>query len=148
MVFDNAYPPATFDLPAYEVLRADLASSGDEQLQLENMRTSPMRSWIGLYALLRMIRDAGMTEFTREGISTMLQTVTDVPMLGIFGGEDWTPDRDHAGLFKRAGVDHYAVYRFDPDAPAPGGLEGNFVEIAVTSFDERLCGSPFGPPEC
>ncbi len=65
MVFDNPYPPATFDLPVYEALRADLAASGDEQLQAANMRTSPMRSWIGLYALLWMIRDAGMTDFTR-----------------------------------------------------------------------------------
>ena len=32
-----------------------------------------MRSWIGLYALLRMIRDAEMTEFTREGITAMLE---------------------------------------------------------------------------
>ena len=144
MVFDNPYPPATFDLEVYEALRADLAASGDEQLQAEHMRTSPMRSWIGLYALLWMIRDTGMTDFTREGISEMLQTATDVPMLGIFGGEDWTPDQDHPGVFQRAGVNHYSIYRFDPEAPAPDGLEGNFVETGEFSFDEVLCGSPFG----
>jgi hypothetical protein len=144
--FDNAYPPATFDLPVYEVLRADLAASGDDELQPGNLRSSPMRSWIGLYALLWMIRDTGMTEFTREGISAMLQTATDVPMLGIFGDENWTPDTDHPGLFQRHGVDHYAVYRFDPEAPAPDGLEGNFVEFAQTSFADALCGSPFGSP--
>jgi ABC-type branched-subunit amino acid transport system substrate-binding protein len=147
MVIDNAFPPATFDLPVYEVLRADLAASGDDQLQPANMRTSPMRSWIGLYALLYMIREAGMTEFTREGITAMLQSATDVPMLGIFGDETWTPDEDHPGLFQRYGVDRYAVYRFDPDAPAPGGLQGNFVEVAETSFGGVLCGSPFGAPE-
>ena len=144
MVFDNPYPPATFDLPVYEALRADLAASGDEQLQAANMRTSPMRSWIGLYALLWMIRDAGMTDFTREGISEMLQSATDVPMLDIFGGEDWTPDQDHPGIFQRAGVNHYSVYAFDPEAPAPDGLEGNFVETGEFSFDEIMCGSPFG----
>ena len=30
MVFDNSYPPATFDLPVYEALRADLAASGED----------------------------------------------------------------------------------------------------------------------
>ncbi len=45
-----------------------------------------MRSWIGLYALLKMIRDANMTTFTREGISQMLNEAKDVPMLDIFGG--------------------------------------------------------------
>ena len=144
MVFDNPYPPATFDLEVYEALRADLAASGNEQLQAENMRTSPMRSWIGLYALLWMIRDTGMTDFTREGISEMLQSATDVPMLGIFGGEDWTPDQDHPGVFQRAGVNHYSIYTFDPEAEAPDGLEGNFVETGEFSFDEVLCGSPFG----
>jgi ABC-type branched-subunit amino acid transport system substrate-binding protein len=143
---DNAYPPATFDLPVYDVLRADLAASGEEQLQPGSMRTSPMRSWIGLYALLWMIRDSGMTEFTREGISSMLQSATDVPMLGIFGDETWTPDKDAPGLFKRHGVNHYAVYQFDPDAKAPDGLKGNFKEIATESFDDVLCGSPFGAP--
>ena len=105
-----------------------------------------MRSWIGLYALLRMIRDADMTEFTGEGITAMLDEAKDVPMLDIFGGEDWTPDTDHPGLFKRHGVSHYAAYRFDPEARHPDGLEGNFVELAEFSFDERLCGSIFGAP--
>jgi ABC-type branched-subunit amino acid transport system substrate-binding protein len=148
MVFDNAFPPATVDVPVYAVLRADLAASGEDVLQIENLRSSPMRSWIGLYALLRMIRDAKMTEFTRDGITTMLEEAKDVPMLGIFGGEDWTPDTDHPGLFVRHGVNHYAAYRFDPEAPAPDGLEGNFVELAEFGFDERLCGSIFGAPEC
>ena len=96
-----------------------------------------------------MIRDDGMTEFTREGISAMLQAATDVPMLGIFGDESWTPDTDHPGLFQRHGVDHYAAYRFDPEAPGPDGLEGNFVELAETNFGDVLCGSIFGAePPC
>jgi hypothetical protein len=147
MVFLWSFAPATFDLPVYEALRQDLAASGEESLQPANLKASPMRSWIGLYALLWMIRDTGMTEFTREGISEMLQSAADVPMLGIFGGEDWTPDQDHPGIFQRAGVNHYAIYRFDPEAPAPDGLEGNFVETGTFSFDDVLCGSPFGGPE-
>jgi ABC-type branched-subunit amino acid transport system substrate-binding protein len=145
MVFLWSFPPATFDLPVYEALRDDLAASGEESLQPENLKASPMRSWIGLYALLRMIRDAGMTEFSRDGMTTMLQQATDVPMLDIFGGENWTPNRDHAGLWKRAGTNHWQTWRWDPDAEGPG-VDGNFVEGADMSFDEVLCGSPFGAP--
>ncbi len=147
MVFDNAFPPATVDVPVYRALRDDLASTGEDLLQPATLRSSPMRSWIGLYALLRMIRDAKMTDFTREGMTAMLDAAEDVPMLDIFSGEDWTPDTDHPGLFKRHGVSHYAAYRFDPEAPGPDGLTGNFVELAEFSFDERLCGSIFGAQE-
>ena len=66
MVFFWSYPPATFDLPVYEALRSDLAASGDDALQPENLKANPMRSWIGLYALLRVLRDANTTEFTRR----------------------------------------------------------------------------------
>ena len=67
MAFLWSFPPATADLPVYDALRADLAASGEEGLELENLKASPMRSWIGLYAMLKMIRDADMTEFTGDG---------------------------------------------------------------------------------
>ncbi len=68
-------------------------------------------------------------------------------MLDIFGGENWTPALNHAGVFKRAGMNHWAIYRWDPEAEASAG-DGNFVESAVISFDEVLCGSPLGAPPC
>ena len=142
MVFVWSFPPATADLPVYEALRDDLAASGDEELQPERLKASAMRSWIGLYALLRMIRDEGVTTFTRDGIKAMLDGATEVPMLDIFGGEDWTPDLDHPGVFQRAGVNHWATYRWDPEA----GDGGDFVEVSTMSFDEVLCGTPFGAP--
>jgi ABC-type branched-subunit amino acid transport system substrate-binding protein len=148
MVFLWSFPPATIDLPVYEALRQDLAASGEEGLQLENLKASPMRSWIGLYALLHMIRESGAEEFTREGMTTMLQQSGPVPMLDIFGGEDWTPNLDHEGAWKRAGTNHWASYRWDAGAEAPGGLEGNWIEESSFSFDDVLCGSPFGPAEC
>lgn len=144
MVFLWSFPPATTELPVYEALRADLAASGQEALQPGNLKASPMRSWIGLYALLKMMRDAKMTTFTREGISKMLNEAKDVPMLGIFGGEDWTPSTNHPGLYKRAGTNHWATYKWDANAKAPDGLKGNFVEESKISFDETLCGTIFG----
>ena len=147
VVFLHSYPPATYDLPVYKALRADLSASGEESLQPDNLQATAMRSWIGLYALLKMIRDAKMTEFTRAGISAMLNQAKDVPMLGIFGGEDWTPSLNHPGLFKRAGTNTWNVWRWDPKAKAPDGLTGNFVKGAKINFDDVLCGSPFGAPE-
>jgi ABC-type branched-subunit amino acid transport system substrate-binding protein len=148
MVFLWSFPPATADIPVYEALRADLAASGEDSLQPENLKASPMRSWIGLYALLWMIRESGMTDFAREGITNLLQTTAEVPMLDIFGGENWVPNMDHPGIYKRAGTNHWQVWSWDPDAEAPDGLEGgNFVEGESFSFDEVMCGSPFGAPE-
>jgi len=143
MVFVWSFPPATADVPVYEVLRADLAASDEDALQPENLKSSPMRSWIGLYALLRMIRDAGMTEFTREGITAMLQEATDVPMLDIFGGEDWTPNATSEGVWTRKGVDRWTTWRWDPEAEFDG-REGNFVLATELSFSEIMCGSIFG----
>ena len=77
----------------------------------------------------------------------MLNEAKDVPMLNIFGGENWTPSLNHPGIYKRAGTNHWAIYRWDPKAKAPGGLEGNFVEKKVISFDQVLCGTIFGAPK-
>lgn len=145
MVFLWSYPPATADLPVYKVLRADLAASGEASLRPETVKAGSMRSWIGLYALVKMIRDAKMTDFTRAGITAMLKQAKDVPMLGMFGDENWTPDRNHPGLFKRAGANHVAGYRWDPTADF-NGSKGNFVETSTFSFDKVLCGSLLGAP--
>jgi ABC-type branched-subunit amino acid transport system substrate-binding protein len=148
-VFVSSFPPATVDLPVYRALRADLAASGDDALQPATMTLSPMRSWIGLYALLKMIRDAKLTDFTRDNITKLLQSAKDVPMLGMFDDENWTPNKSHAGLFKRAGTNHWGIYRFDPNAKAPDGLTGNFVAKGNMNFDAVLCGTALGaPPPC
>ena len=88
-----------------------------------------------------MIRDAGMTEFSGDAITAMLQSARDVPMLGIFGDENWTPNENHPGAFQRAGTNHWAVYRWDPDAKAPDGLEGQLRQRA-SSASTRCCAAP------
>jgi hypothetical protein len=66
-------------------------------------------------------------------------------MLGMYGDESWTPNLNHPGAFKRAGIDRVAVYRWDPKKKGHG-FDGNFVETATFSFDKVLCGSPLGAP--
>src|SRR5690606_15518799 len=107
------------------------------------------RSWIGLYALLYMLREDGTTDFSRESIKAIIEAAEDVPMLDMFGGEDWTPDFDHAGVWQRKGVNRWAFWKWDPDAEW-NGESGNFVFDSEVSIDEVMCGSPFGAPaeEC
>jgi hypothetical protein len=68
-------------------------------------------------------------------------------MLDIFDGEDWTPALDHPGIWKRAGTNYWASWRWDPEATGPNGLEGNFVKASTLNFDDVMCGTPFGAPE-
>ena len=82
-----------------------------------------------------------------RAMTEMLETSGPVPMLGIFGDEDWVPDTDHPGLYQRAGTNHWAVYRWDAEAASPTDVDGNFAETAELSFDEVLCGTIFGAPE-
>lgn len=146
VVYVWAFPPATYDLPAYAALRQDLAASGSADLQPDSVRTASLRSWIGLYALIKMIRDADMTDFTREGITEMLDNAKDVPMLDIFGGENWTPALERDGAWKRAGINNWSSWTWDPDAEW-NGEKGNFVKGDDINFDAVLCGSPIGAPE-
>ncbi len=46
----------------------------DPELAPEKVEGFALRGWIGLYALLRMIRAAGVTEFSGEAITSMLQS--------------------------------------------------------------------------
>ena len=135
MAFLWSFPPATADLPVYDALRADLAASGDEALQPENLKASPMRSWIGLYALLKMIRDANMTDFTRDGITTMLKQAKDVPMLGMFGDENWTPNIEPPGPLQAGRHQPLGHLHVGPRAKRRR-VKGNFVETATFNFDD------------
>jgi hypothetical protein len=104
-----------------------------------------MRSWIGLYALLRVLRDQHVTTFTRASVTSALNAAKNVPMLGIFGGENWTPSLNHPGVIKRAGMNHWAIYRWDANAKSDG-FDGNFVQRETISFDQVLCGTSLGGP--
>jgi ABC-type branched-subunit amino acid transport system substrate-binding protein len=145
LVFVESIPPATVDIPAYQALRQDLAASGDNALQPENLESNSMRSWIGLYGLLRMIRDAHMTSFTRQGITQMLKQAKDVPMLGIFGNENWTPDANSPGVWTRKGIDRWTTWKWDAQAKFDDH-NGNFVQASEISFSHVMCGSIFGAP--
>ena len=144
IILNSAIPPATFDDPVVDVLTADLAASGIEALQRENLKASPMRSWVGLYALLYILREAGTEDFSRENIKALIDAAEDIPMLGLMNS-DWTPSLDHEGLFTRTGAGAYSFFGWDPTVEFNGN-PGNFVLLSEANFDETICGSMFGGP--
>ncbi len=74
----------------------------------------------------------------------MLQQAKDVPMLDMFGGENWTPNLNHPGLFKRAGIDHWAVYRWDPKAKDRRVRRQLRRDVARSASTRRCAVRPFG----
>jgi branched-chain amino acid transport system substrate-binding protein len=137
-VFLNAaIPPAGADLPVIVQLDADLAASGVEALQKENMKSSPMRSWVGLYAMLKIIRDSKTEDFSRANIQKLIEASGPIDMIGLM--PDWTPKTDHAGAFTRAGNNNYSFWAWDPAAK-------DFKKVSDADWDKTICGSPVGAP--
>lgn len=134
VILNAAVPPAGADLPVIDVLTADLGASGLEPLQRENMKSSPMRSWVGLYALLKIIRDSGTEDFSRESITALIDGSGPIPMAGLM--KDWTPKLDHPGLWLRATGD-YTFWAWDDAAQS-------FTEKSQANWDVVICGTPFG----
>lgn len=130
------------DNPVTNIARADLALTGHEELTGANIKASPFRSWIGLYALLYMIREAGLTEFTKDTLRSTIEASGEIPMLGLT--RDWTPKTDHPGAFPRIGNGQYYFFQFDPTSVGFDG-EPIFKVIGEGDMDEVLCGTFGGP---
>ena len=143
MVLNGSNVPATADVPVMDVLRSDLAASGEEALQPRNLKATPMRSWMGLYALLTIIRTSGTEDFSRANLTSLIKTSGPIDMLDLTA--DWTPDTTNPGTFPRTGNGHYAFYRWDPEAEFDG-TDGNFKQTSELNFNALVCGSPIGAP--
>lgn len=126
------------------VARADLESTGVTELQGANIKNSPYRSWIGMYALLYILRQAQTEDFSRANIKALIEASGAIPMLGITA--DWTPVTDHPGAWLRLGNNDYRFYQLDPTITDTfDGEPGAFVKIGVADMDELLCGTLGGP---
>ena len=142
VILNAAIPPAGTDDKVVDQLTADLAESGVEALLRPNLKSSPMRSWVGLYALLYVIRESKTTDFSRENLTKLIEESGPIPMLGLM--PDWTPKTDHVGAFLRTGQGNYSFWKFDPNAPF-GDAKGNFVKDSDATFDKIVCGILSGP---
>ena len=136
--------------PIYEnddvsaVARADLESTGVAELAGANIKNSPYRSWIGMYALLYILRQAQTEDFSRANIKALIEASGAIPMLGITA--DWTPVTNHPGAWLRLGNGDYRFYQLDPTITDTfDGEPGAFVKIGAADMDELLCGTLGGP---
>ncbi len=143
MVLNGSTVPATVDVPALKVLRADLAASGEKALKPRNLKATPMKSWIGLYALLAIIRHSGTEDFSRANLTSLIKSSGPIDMLGLTA--DWTPNTTNPGTFPRTGNGYYAFYKWDPHAEFEG-TKGNFVKSSELNFNDLVCGSSLGAP--
>lgn len=143
LVLNGSIPPATADLPAVRVLVADLAASGEDELQPEALKQSAMKSWVGLYALLDILRTAETEDFSRANVTALIEASGPIDMLGLT--TDWTPRTDNPGAFPRTGNGYYSFWRWD-DAASWGDASGNLAQTGEANLIDILCGSPLGAP--
>ncbi len=78
-----------------------------------------MHSWIGLYALLKILRTAGTEDFSRANLKALINASGPIDMLGLT--TDWTPNTNNPGTFPRTGNGHYAFWAWDPKASLRAG---------------------------
>ena len=145
IILNGSTPPATADDPAVQVAgrRPRGVRRGRARSPSASSRTA-MHSWIGLYALLDIIRTAETEDFSRENLTTLIEA----------SGPDrharahrptGRPTRTTPGTFPRTGNGYYSFWRWDPDASFDGARRQP-GEAGETDFNDLLCGSPLGAP--
>lgn len=85
--------------PLLAVANRDLAASGEEVLQPDDGNTTTLRSWVLMYALVKILRDAGVTDVTPQTVTAALQAAQDVDLGDLT--PPWTPNKTSDGLFER-----------------------------------------------
>ncbi len=111
IVLNAAIPPATFDDPAVDLMTSELGASGIEALQRPNLKSSPMRSWIGLFGLTSILRDAALTEYTPATVRAAVDAAADVDMLGLI--PPWTPNAENQSTFTRINNPVYLYWQLN-----------------------------------
>ena len=75
---------------------ADLSASGKKELQKDQIKSSPFRSWVAVYHFKTIIENFGDPEnITRESVTAAMNTATDVDSFGLI--PPWSPNTDRAG---------------------------------------------------
>jgi branched-chain amino acid transport system substrate-binding protein len=94
-VYLNAeLPPASASQTTFPILKdaiADLSASGKPELQREQLKSSPLRSWVSVYAFIKVIEQFGKPDdISRKAINDAFKTATNVDMFGLT--PLWTPN--------------------------------------------------------
>jgi branched-chain amino acid transport system substrate-binding protein len=94
LIYLNSYiPPATASQKTFPILKeiiADLGASGKPELQRDQLKTSPVSSWIATYAFVKIIQDFGNPDdVSRKAITAAMNKASNVDMFGLT--PPWTP---------------------------------------------------------
>jgi ABC-type branched-subunit amino acid transport system substrate-binding protein len=119
IVFNGDMPPATASVETWPILKDvihDLEASGDPDNQLDAIKNGAIRSWAGVYSLVRAVEDHGNPDdISREGITAAFEAVKDLDMFGLV--PPWTPSAGSGeGLFGSISQPWYYIADWDADA--------------------------------
>jgi ABC-type branched-subunit amino acid transport system substrate-binding protein len=119
IVFNSEVPPATASLQQWPILAdviADLSATGEPELQRDQIKSSPVRSWISVNALVQVVENFGdPDDVSREAITAALEEAQDVEMYDLIPA--WTPTGGTGeGLFGKVSNPWYYVVTFDAEA--------------------------------
>lgn len=93
MILNAELPPITASQDEWPILAeaiADLEASGDDELQVDQIKSSPFRSWVAVASFVRVIEDFGNPDdVSREAITAAIKAAKDVDLFGVVPA--WTP---------------------------------------------------------
>lgn len=115
-VFNGELPPASIDpeqFPLLAVAVRELAASGSPELTADTLTTASLKSWVYMYALVKILRDAEVTDVTPANVKAALDAATDVDLGGLT--PPWTPNRTSEGIFRRVSQPMYWLASWDPE---------------------------------
>ena len=94
IVFNAELPPITGDASRWPILPTvikDLSASGKKELQKDQIKSSPFRSWVAVYHFKTIMENFGDPDnITRESVITAMNTATDVDTFGLI--PPWSPN--------------------------------------------------------
>ncbi|HKY13290.1 MAG TPA: ABC transporter substrate-binding protein [Microthrixaceae bacterium] len=139
LVFNSEVPPITASLEEWPILAdviADLSASGEPALQRDEISSSSFRSWLAVYALVRVVETFGNPDdISRNAVTTALAAATDVDFFGII--PPWTPSSGSGeGLLGSVSNPYYYQAMFDP-ATSEFVIDDEQINI-VEEFDGNL----------
>jgi len=124
LVLNAELPPVTGDQERWPILAdviADLSASGEPELERDQIKSSPFRSWLAVYSLVRIIEDFGdPDDVSREAVTAAFDAAQDVDHFNLI--PPWTPNASVTGPgpFERVSQPWYYEVTFDTGT---GGFE-------------------------
>src|SRR4029079_477209 len=100
--------------PIQEVMVEDFKASGKPNLERDSLNVEPAASWLAVYALVKVMRDAKATTVTRQTVKAAFDKAKDIPMFDLT--PPWTPSKQSSNaVFKGISNPHYWTGHWDPD---------------------------------